>query len=109
MAVASRAFSLAAILGLALALENSLAVQVTLVVTAIAGISTYLSLSTGLPIHWVTAVEAGLASLVVAQALPDSVMLLPYLVLLPLIGGPCAGTTRRLPIDCIATRAPSPR
>lgn len=91
VAVASRAFSVAAILGLALALDNRAAVQVTLIVTALAATSAYLTYATNLPIHWVTAVEAGFASFAVAQALPDSLLLLPYLVLLPMVGGLARG------------------
>jgi signal transduction histidine kinase len=91
VAVASRAFTLASILGLGLAYNNTVAVQVTLVVTAIAASATYLSWSTALPNHLITAIEAGLATLVVSQALPESLVLLPYLVVLPLIAGLARG------------------
>lgn len=87
IATASRVFSLAAILGLALAFGNVIALQVTVIALAIAAAAAYLTTTTSLRQHWVIAAEAGLAGLVVALALPDSLLLLPYLVVLPLIAG----------------------
>ena len=87
VAIASRAFSLAAILGLSLAFTNSVAVQATVVVSAIAALASYSSTTAVVPIHWVLSVEAGIAGLVVVLALPDSVLLLPYLVVLSLLAG----------------------
>lgn len=89
--IASRVFTLAAVLGLAVALDNPVAAQATILVTLVAGVGVFLSLSSTRPIHWVVAVEAGVASLVVAQQLPETFVLLPYLVVLPLIGGLARG------------------
>jgi signal transduction histidine kinase len=91
VATASRAFSLAAILGLAVVFGNATAVHTTIVVTFIAASATYLAAFTALPRHWLLACEAGIASLVVILALPNSVLLLPYLVVLPLLAGLARG------------------
>jgi signal transduction histidine kinase len=87
VAVASRAFSLAAILGLSVAFGHPTALRATLVVSVIAAIATYVSVVSPVSGHRVLAMEAGVASLVVVLALPDSVLLLPYLVVLPLLAG----------------------
>ncbi|MFZ5848120.1 MAG: sensor histidine kinase [Actinomycetota bacterium] len=89
--IASRIFALAAVLGLAVALDNPVAAQATLLVSLVAAVGVFLSLSSTRPIHWVVAVESGVASLVVAQYLPETFVLLPYLVVLPLIGGLARG------------------
>ncbi len=87
VAIASRAFSLAAILGLGVVFGNPEAVRATLVVSVIAALAAYLSAVSAIPSHWILAAEAGVAGLVVVLALPDSVLLLPYLVVLPLLAG----------------------
>lgn len=89
--VASRVFSLAAVLGLAVAFDNPAAAQATLVVAAVAAAAIFLSMSSTRPLHWIVAVEAGVASLVVAQSLPDTTSLLAYLVVLSLLGGLARG------------------
>lgn len=91
VAVASRAFSLAAILALAIVFSNVVALQVTVISLAIAAAATFITSTTSLQSHWVIAAEAGMAGLVVALALPYSLLLLPYLVVLPLIAGLASG------------------
>jgi signal transduction histidine kinase len=91
VATASRVFSLAAILGLAVAFGNASAVHATVVVTFIAAAAAYLSAFSAIPRHWILACEAGIASLVVILTLPNSVLLLPYLVVLPLLAGLARG------------------
>jgi signal transduction histidine kinase len=91
VAVASRAFSLAAIVGLALGFGNSAVIGVTVAVLGIATVASYLSYVSAAPSHWVIAGEASIVSLVVVTALPDSVILLPYLVVLPLLTGLARG------------------
>lgn len=91
VAITSRVFALSAILGLTLVLENPAALQVTLVVAAVAAIAAYLSTVSPVPPHWVIAVEGVLTSLVVMLALPDSLLILPYLVALPLLAGLARG------------------
>lgn len=87
VAIASRAFALAAILGLTLAFSNSIALQVTVFAIALASAAGFLTSTTTIRDDLVIAGEAGLAGLVVALALPNSMLLLPYLVVLPLIAG----------------------
>lgn len=91
VSIASRVFSLAAVVGLALAAGNQVAVESALLVSIIAAVGVSLSLSSTRPIHWIVALEAGAASLVVAQHLPETFGLLPYLVVLPLVGGLARG------------------
>jgi signal transduction histidine kinase len=55
--------------------------------------ATYLSWRVPVPRHWIVAGEASLATLLVFLGLPDSLLLLPYLVLLPLISGLSHGVT----------------
>jgi signal transduction histidine kinase len=93
VAVASRAFALAAILGLSLAFNERAAVGVTVAVLVIAGIASYITHVTALPNHWVLAGEAAVVGLVVVSTLPDSVVLLPYLVVLPLLSGLARGAS----------------
>lgn len=91
VAITSRVFALSAILGLTLVLENAAALQVTLVVAVVAAIAAYLSTVSPVPPHWIIAVEGVLTSFVVMLALPDSVLILPYLVALPLLAGLARG------------------
>ena len=91
VAVASRAFSLAAILGLQAAISRNSVLTVALMVVGIAAVASYVSFVSAVPSHWVIAGEATFASLAVVAALPDSVLLLPYLVVLPLLAGLARG------------------
>ncbi len=91
VAVASRAFSLAAIVGLAIAFGRTAALGPTMVVVTTAAIASYLAYTSAEPTHWVMSVEAAVAGLVVVSALPESVVLLPYLVVLPLLAGLARG------------------
>jgi signal transduction histidine kinase len=87
LGVASRAFSLAAILGLGLAFSNPVVLQVTLVVVVLAALAVYMSTVLPTPTAWVIAGEASFGSAIVILTLPDSVLVLPYLVVLPLLAG----------------------
>jgi signal transduction histidine kinase len=93
VAVASRTFALAAILGLALAFNERAAVGVTIAVLVIAAIASYIAHVSALPNHWVLAGEAAVVGLVAVSTLPDSVVLLPYLVVLPLLSGLARGAS----------------
>ena len=87
VALASRAFSLAAILGMSLVYGDARVIEAVLIVAVVAGMSTYMSLvapSTGL---LTLAVEAVVAGLVLGLSFPRSSVLLPYLVVLPLLAG----------------------
>lgn len=91
--VGSRTFSLAAIFGLALALDGELVLRVAVALTVLAVLGTYLSTKSAMPVAWAVSAEALMASLVVATTLPDSLLVLPYLVILALLGGLTAGVT----------------
>lgn len=92
VAVASRAFLLAAIVGETIAFgKASSALGVTAVVIMLAAVASYVSYASAAPTHWVIAVEATVASLIIVSALPTSVVLLPYLVALPLLTGLARG------------------
>jgi signal transduction histidine kinase len=93
VALASRVFVLAAVLGLSLVFGDRSAIGVTLVVLLIAAFASYIAQISALPSHWILAGEAAVAGLVVVSALPGSVILLPYLVVLPLLSGLSRGTS----------------
>ncbi|MFT4010069.1 MAG: hypothetical protein QM655_08515, partial [Nocardioidaceae bacterium] len=89
--VAARAFSIAAILGLSLALHNPVSLQATILLAAISASAAAADLTSRLPQSWIALVEGALAGLVIAFALPDGLILLPYLVLPAFIAGVTAG------------------
>jgi signal transduction histidine kinase len=93
VAVASRTFALAAILGLALAISERSAVGVAVAVLVIAAFASYIAHVSVLPNHWVLAGEAAVVGLLVVSTLPGSVVLLPYLVVLPLLSGLARGAS----------------
>lgn len=89
--IAARIFCVAAVLGLSLALYDSVALQGTLLLAALAAIAIAADVSSRLPESWVVIAEACLAALVVGMALPQGVLLLPYLVVPSLIAGVSLG------------------
>lgn len=91
LGIASRAFSLAAIFALGVAFSETAALQVSLVMVVLASIAVYLGHTLPTPTQWVVAVEAAFGSSVVVLTLPDSVLMLPYLVVLPLLSGTAYG------------------
>jgi signal transduction histidine kinase len=91
--VASKAFVLAAVLGMELALGHYDTLLVVQFVVVIAAVASFVSAATTASAHWVTAAEATLATLIVVATLPDSVLLLPYLVVLALLAGLARGVT----------------
>lgn len=88
---AARVFCVAAVLGLSLALVDPVALQGTLLLAALAAIAVAADVSSRLPESWVVTAEAGLAALVVGMALPQGVLLLPYLVVPALVAGVALG------------------
>jgi signal transduction histidine kinase len=93
VAVASRTFALAAILGLALVFDERSAVGVTVAVLVVAAFASYIAHVSVVPSHWVLTGEAAIVSLMVVSTLPGSVVLLPYLVVLPLLSGLARGAS----------------
>lgn len=87
LGIAPRVFCVAAVLGLSLALTDSTALQGTLLLAAVAAIAVAAEASVSRHDRWVISAEALLASLVVGMALPQGVLLLPYLVVPALIAG----------------------
>lgn len=93
---AARVFCVAAVLGLSLALFDSVALQGTVLLAAIAGIAVAADTSSRIPEQPLLAAEAALAALVVGMALPAGVLLLPYLVVPAILAGLALGTFRML-------------
>ena len=87
VAVNSRIFCLAAILGLALVTRSPGAMQVVLAVAVVAALSSYvLWVSEAATLVTLTA-ECLLVGLIMGLTFPQSLVLLPYLAVLPLLGG----------------------
>ena len=87
VSIASRAFCLAALVGLGVISGDEQVVVSLIVIATVAVTAIYVSLATSLPAAVVVAIEAGLTGLVIGLALPGGVVFLPYLVVLALIGG----------------------
>jgi signal transduction histidine kinase len=93
---AARVFCVAAILGLSLAFLDQVALQGTLMLAAIAATAIAADLSSRLPEWSIIMFEAALTALVIGLALPDGVVLLPYLVVPSLLAGHLLGAFRVL-------------
>ncbi len=95
LSLATRVFCLAAILGLSLALRETLrdtqSLQATILLAAISATAVAADLTSRLPEGWIALTEAALVSLVIAFALPNGFVLLPYLVIPAFIAGVSAG------------------
>ena len=91
LSLATRVFCLAAILGLSLALQDTQSLQATILLAAIGATAIAADFTSRLPESWIALTEAALASLVIAFALPDGFILLPYLVIPAFIAGVSAG------------------
>lgn len=91
LAIAARVFCIAAVLGLALAVQNATAIQATVLLAAISAIAMAADLSSRLPDSWVALTEGAMAALIIAFTLPDGVLLLPYLVVPAFLAGVSAG------------------
>ena len=87
----SRAFCIAAILGLSLALFDADAVRGTLLLAAISATAMAADLSSRLTRTWISLAEGALTALVVGVAMPEGLVLLPYLVVPSLVVGIAAG------------------
>lgn len=89
--IASRAFCFAAVLGLTAATGEPSAIQNAILVGAIATGAGAASFLERLPDTPVATAEALLVGLVIAQALPNGALLLPYLMIPALIAGMARG------------------
>ena len=87
VAISSRIFCLAAVFGVSLVTGNAVSIQTVAAVVVVGGMSAYVTYAirrTTLPM--VTA-EALAVALIMGATLPDSRILMPYLVVLPLLAG----------------------
>jgi signal transduction histidine kinase len=91
VSIASRAFCLAALVGIGVTSRDEQVGISLIVIATLATTAVYVSLATSLPTAVVVAVEAVLTALVIGLALPGGVFLLPYIVVLALIGGVSRG------------------
>ena len=105
VALAARVFCVSAVLGLSLALLDDVALQGTLLLAAIAATAAAADVSARLSPTSVATAEAALASLVVGMALPEGVLLLPYLVVPALIAGVTRGAFRVLIVVAVEALA----
>ena len=87
----SRVCCLAVILGLSLALFDTAAVRGTLLLSAVSAAAVAGGLATPLRRTSLAVIEGVLAALIVGVALPEGLVLLPYLVVPSLIVGLAAG------------------
>jgi signal transduction histidine kinase len=89
--VSSRVFCLAAVLGLSFAFFDADALRATILLAAVSSSAVAADFSSRLPQSWISAAEGALAALVVSVALPDGVVLLPYLVVPAMVVGLSSG------------------
>lgn len=91
VSLTTRAFCLAAILGLTLAVFDMQALRGTVLLIAISAASLALGFGSWPPRSWVLVAEGALAALIVGVSLPEGVVLLPYLVVPSLLAGLVTG------------------
>ncbi len=87
IAVTSRIFCLAAIFGLSLVARDAVSIQTVLAVAVVGAMSAYLSYVLGNTTLIGLTAETVLVGIVMALTFPSSVILMPYLVVLPLLAG----------------------
>jgi signal transduction histidine kinase len=87
VALTSRVFCLAAIFALALLSGDPSVIQGVVAVSAVAAMSTYLSMLMSTTSVWAITIETLVVGLVMGLTYPASQVLLPYLVALPLLAG----------------------
>jgi signal transduction histidine kinase len=91
VALTSRVFCLAAVFGLALVAGNASTIQALVAVAAVAAMSTYVSVLTPSAALWAVTAESLIVGLIMGLNYPSSLVLLPYLVVLPFISGLSGG------------------
>ena len=87
VAITSRVFCLAAILGLSLVARDATSIQTVVAVCVIGAMSAYVSYATGSTTLISLTAETLLVGIVMALTFPSSTILMPYLVVLPLLAG----------------------
>ena len=87
VAITSRVFCLASILGLALIARDSTTLQSVIAIGVVGAMSAYVSYAIGRTTLITLTAETVLIGVITGLSYPDSVVLLPYLVVLPLLAG----------------------
>ena len=87
MAISSRVFCLAAVLGLALVSGNASSIQTVLAVLVVGAMSTYVTYATHRTNMATLMVESLAVALIMGLTFPQSAVVLPYLVVLALLTG----------------------
>lgn len=103
--LSSRVFCIAAILGLSLAFFETAAIRGTILLAAISATAMAADLSSRLPRVWVAVTEGVLTALIVGAALPEGLVLLPYLVIPSLVVGIAAGARPVLAVVAVESAA----
>jgi signal transduction histidine kinase len=88
--LATRAFFLATVLGLALAFGQSVVLQGTVFLFAVSGLATAAGRFSFIPLRVIALIEGFLVALLIGVTLPEGAMLLPYLMVPPLVVGTMA-------------------
>lgn len=91
LAITTRVFCLATILGLTLAFGEAEAIQGTLLLSVVGAAAIAALRFTWLSPVWLGVVEAGIAGIIIGLTLPDGALLLPYFAVPSLIVGIYAG------------------
>ncbi len=87
MAITSRVFCLAAILGLALVARSGVAIHAVVAVAVVGAVSTYVSYLVGRTTLVTLTAETLVVGVITGLVFPSSVALMPYLVVIPLLAG----------------------
>jgi signal transduction histidine kinase len=87
VAITSRVFCLAAIFGLTLVMRDAGTVEAVVGVTAVGAMSAYVAFTLGRTTLVLLTTETLVVGLLMGLAYPKSVILMPYLVVLPLLAG----------------------
>jgi signal transduction histidine kinase len=93
VAISSRVFCLAAIFGVALASRNAASIQTVIAVVVVGAMAAYLGFVTRRTTLAMLTAETLAVALIMGLTYPKSLILMPYLVVLPLL----AGLFRKLP------------
>jgi signal transduction histidine kinase len=101
VALTSRIFCLAAVLGVSLISRDAATIQAVIAVLVVGGMSTYISYASGGTGLLTLTAETVVVALVMGLTLPASIVLMPYLVVLTLL----AGLFRKLPGVLVAMAA----
>ena len=103
--LASRAFCIAAILGLSLAIVDTAALRSTLLLAAVSATALAADMRSPLSRTAIGVVEGALVALVIGASMPEGLVLLPYLVIPSLVVGLASGPRSVLTVVATETVA----